>query len=107
MIETENLCLLLNKHKYNQHEDHIQRDKHDSKVWKEDWFGVGGLITDFYYGIVLSICLDGVNPFKQNQIDYSMWPIEVSVDNFPPSIRNTCAGIWLAGIIPGCGSKEH
>ena len=44
-----------------------------------------------------------VNPFKQQQINYS---IELSVDNFPPAIRKTSAGIMIAGIIPGNGEKE-
>ena len=105
MIATEKMCLLLNEHKYKQRQDFIQQDKHDSKVWTEDWFGEDGLFKEIDYGIVMSICLDGVNPFTQNHVDYSMWPIELSIDNFPQEIRKTCAGIWLAGIIPGKGSK--
>ena len=106
MVATKNLNDLLNKHKSDVNDKFMQSDKQHSKKWKEEWFGEEGMFADVDIGIVLSTCLDGFNPFKQQQINYSMWPIELSVDNFPPAIRKTSAGIMIAGIIPGNGEKE-
>ena len=84
----------------------FQKSVFQNRIFNHEWFDESGLFADSDIGIVLSLCLDGVNPFKSQQINYSMWPIELSVDNFPPSIRKSSAGTFVAGIIPGNGTKE-
>ena len=70
-------------------------DIHGSKIWNEEWFGESGEFRGNKNGIVLTLCLDGLNPFSLQKIA-----------NVPPRIRKTCAGILIAGIIPGIGTRE-
>ena len=107
-VATENICNMLTAHKYAHHSDpNIQRDIQDSYIWREEWFGEGGLFSDVDIGIPLSVCLDGVNPFDQLRTSYSMWPIEVLVNSFPPALRKSSVGIMNAGItIPGNGTQD-
>ena len=86
MLATKNIYELFNQHKNHTSEENVWTDIQDSKIWKEVWFGNEGVFSADENGIVLTLCLDGVNPFKQHQIDYSMWPIEISIDNLPPKI---------------------
>ena len=80
-------------------------DIHGSNLWLEDWFGEDGEFRGNKNGVVLNICLDGVNPFKSNKIDYSVWPIEIAIMNLPPELRKSCGGTLIAGLIPGNGRK--
>ena len=58
-------------------------------------------------GLSLSACLDGVNPFAHLHIKHSMWPIEISLNNLPPPLRKSSAGILNIGIIPSAsGGRE-
>ena len=36
---------------------------------------------------VIYICTDGMNPFSREKVEYSMWPIVVTVQNLPRNIR--------------------
>ena len=67
------------------------RDIHDSTTWKT-WFSKHGEFKGNKHSIVLSICLDGVNPFSLRNINYSFWPIELCIENFPAKLLNTSAG---------------
>jgi hypothetical protein len=53
---------------------------------------------------VLSLCVDGVNPWEQSQ--YSMWPIIITVLNLPPDLRGRPEAMLLLGIIPGPGAPK-
>ena len=106
MVSSKEINQLINQHKDQARSNEKQNDLHDSVAWKEDWFGTEGSFDGVDNGIVLSICLDGVNLFKKEKIDYSMWPITIQIDNLPPKIRKTCAGMVVLGIIPSNGSKE-
>ena len=81
-------------------------DIHDSNLWREDWFGEDGEFRGNENSVVLNICLDGVNPFKSNKIDYSVWPIEIAIMNFPPELRKSCGGTLIAGLIPSMLALE-
>ena len=93
-----------------QHNDKLQTDVisdiHDSDTWRNDWFGPEGEFSGNKNGVVLALCLDGVNPFSSMQIDYSLWPIELSILNFPAKLRKSSSGIMIGGIIPGIGTGE-
>ena len=54
----------------------------------------------------MSFCSDGVNPLKTMHLVYSMWPLMVSILNFPVALRKSVGGILLVGVIPGNGRKE-
>ena len=57
-------------------------------------------------GYVLSFCSDGVNRYKSMHVVYLMWPIMLSLLNFPIPLRKSVGGILLVGIVPGNGRKE-
>ena len=71
-----------------------------TKIWKDEGFGSGVFSAD-ENGIALTLCLD-----LNNTKLIILWPIEISIDNLLPKIWKTCAGILIAGIIPGLGSQE-
>jgi hypothetical protein len=50
-------------------------------------------------GLMLSLCTDGVSPFKHKT--YSMWPIMMTVLNLPEHLRNQPANMLLLGVVPG------
>jgi len=77
-------------------------DLQDSPGWKK-------FVTDTEFiseknpqNIVITICTDGINPFKAgNRKQYSMWPIVVLINNYPPHVRHKVQSLFLAGVIPG------
>ena len=101
MVETEGIREVLDMHKFR--DSDVQHDYQDSKAWKVEYFGPEGVLSDADEGISLTLCLDGVNPYGPHN-DYSMWPILLSIDNFPAAVRKTSAGTILAGVVPA-GSK--
>ena len=80
-------------------------DIHQSSRWHTAYSSTG-LFSGDKRGISLALCTDGVNPFSHNRVSYSMWPIILTILNFPRKIRNLYGNMILAGIIPGNGSKE-
>jgi hypothetical protein len=83
----------------------IMRDIHDSPGWKEKV--IDGTLNDDdktpfmaeRRNIVLSLCCDGVNPWKNSQ--YSLTPIMMMVMNLPPNLRHHPSNMLLIGLIPG------
>jgi len=75
------------------------KDIHDSKVWKDAYAGDGVFHGDVR-GIALSLCMDGLNPYSKNKVNYSMWPIVLGLLNLPRSIRFLYENVLLTGIIP-------
>jgi len=53
-----------------------------------------------------AFCTEGVNPFSQNKVVYSMWPMLLTLLNYPRNVHNLFGNIFLLGIIPGNGSSE-
>ena len=105
IYQTENLVKLLHEHSVRP-DDGFLKDILDTDRWKKQWFGQNGEFNGLSSGCVLNFCTDGVNPFKTMHLVYSMWPMMVSVLNFPISFRKSVGGILLLGIIPGNGRKE-
>jgi len=52
-------------------------------------------------GISLALCTNGVN-----KVQYSMWPVKLTILNLPKRLRNRFSSIMLVGIIPSNGSHE-
>ena len=76
------------------------------KGGKNDWFGSSGIIKGVSNGCVLSFCSDSAKPYKSMHVVYSMWPIMLSLLNFPIPLRKFANGILLVGIVSGNGRKE-
>jgi len=55
---------------------------------------------------VLALCTNGVNPFAHNRVQYSMWPIMLTLLNLPRNLRNSFASILLGGIVPSNGAQK-
>ena len=105
IYQNENLVALLQSH-VSRPDDGYLHDILDTPRWKNDWFGSDEEFDGLMPGSVLNFCTDGVNPFKAINTVYSMWPMMVSLLNFPISFRKSVGGILLLGIIPGNGRKE-
>ena len=104
LYQTENLAKLLQAHGVRDDNGFLS-DILDTDHWKKEWFGANGEFNSDT-GCVLNFCTDGVNPFKTMHLTYSMWPLMVSILNFPVSFRKSVGGILVLGIIPGNGRKE-
>ena len=85
MYQNENLIKLLQAHSCRP-ENGFMSDILDTDRWKNEWFGPEGEFDELTSGCVLNLCTDGVNPFQSIHTIYSMWPIMVSVLNFPSII---------------------
>ena len=77
----------------------VMRDIHDSPSWKQA-FSEEGFCNGDLRGMLLQLSTDGVNPFSSNKVNYSMWPIMLTVLNLPRNVRNLFENIMLAGIVP-------
>ena len=78
----------------------VAKDIHDSTAWKHLYSATGPFKGDARY-LSFAICADGMNPFSKEKTTYSMWPITLSLLNFPPTIRTKFSSLFLIGIIPG------
>ena len=80
---------------------------HQSKAWRAR-YDVSGPFCGDSRGISLTLCTDGMNPFSKEKVSYSMWPITLTVLNFPQALRmrNLPGSMLLAGIIPGKKSQK-
>lgn len=73
------------------------RDITESKNW--DKYVIRSGFFDDVRNIALALCGDGVNPFRKSA--HSVWPLLLSVLNFPPHLRTDLDHLILVGIIPG------
>lgn len=80
-------------------------DIHDSPTWAAAYSPDGQFEGD-PRGVSLALCTDGVNPFSQNRVTYSMWPIVLALLNLPRQVRCNFSHLLLIGIVPGNGTKE-
>lgn len=71
-------------------------DLHETELWNSSWMTA----ADDHINIVLGLNADGVNPYHGSGIQYSMWPILVSVLNLPKRVRTKADAIILVGLIP-------
>ncbi len=97
IFATSNLAQILQAHSTNSSD---MCDVHDSPSWR-DVYNEGGIFDGDRRGISLALCTDGVNPFKHNNVAYSMWPIVLTLLNFPREVRQLFSHLMLVGIIPG------
>ena len=75
-------------------------DIHDSSMWMK-LYSVNGYFGGNKQGLSFALELDGVNPFHNVGVIYSMTPIMLTLLNLPRNTRNLFGNILLVGIIPG------
>lgn len=85
LFQTANLAQIV--------QSHIQedccssmKDLHDSPAWKKAYDNCGIFAGD-PRGIAFCLCTDGLNPYSQNRVSYSMWPIVLTILNLPRKVR--------------------
>ncbi|XP_069110224.1 uncharacterized protein [Argopecten irradians] len=101
-----NLAKLL--HDHSRRQESIESDMwdlHDSPSWKQH-YSADGYFNGSMNGISLAFEVDGVNPFHNVGVQYSMTPMMLTLLNLPREIRNSFENIMLVGIIPGSGRSE-
>ena len=101
----ESLAKLLQCHDGSIHTHSLMWDIHDSPVWK-DLYSEEGYFQGNRNGISFALELDGVNPYHNVGIQYSMTPIMLTLLNLPRNVRNQFGNIFLVGVIPGSGCSE-
>ena len=79
----------------------ISHEGHDDiqSKWKAA-YAPDGLFQGDPRGLSVQLSTDGVNPFSANKICYSMWPIMLSVLNWPKVCRHLFENVMLVGVIP-------
>ena len=66
-------------------------------------YAPGGLFQGDPRGLSVQLSTDGVNPFSANKICYSMWPIMLSVLNWPKVCRNLFENVMLVELFQQTG----
>ena len=69
-------------------------DVQDANFWKNS------LILGTKWNLGLACNADGMSIFG-NSVNYSIWPIFVTILNFPPKIRFKSENIFLCALYPG------
>lgn len=106
LFGTKNLAEVVQSHGLHQSSKRTHLyDIQDSTAW-ELAYSTSGQFASEFRSISFAFNTDGFNPYSQNRVSYSMWPIILSVLNFPRKVRYSYGNFWLVGTIPGNGSKE-
>lgn len=50
--------------------------------------------------LVLSLNTDGMNPFHSQGVNYSCWPLILTILNLPKHLRNRAEALILVGVVP-------
>lgn len=96
---------LLQSHAVGRNQGNVMTDVFDSHCWKAA-YAEDGFFQGDPRGLSAQFSTDGVNPFSVNKISYSMWPIMLSVLNWPKTCRNHFENVMLVGVIPANGKEE-
>jgi hypothetical protein len=100
MYSCTRLAELMKWHVTGKSEDKVMRSVVDSKAWDHvnnrwPWF------AKEERNVRLGLALDGVNPFKNQSLSHSTWPVIMLNYNLPPWLVTKNFFIMLALIIPG------
>ena len=101
----ESLAKVLQAHDGSKNTRWLMWDIQDSPVWKEI-YSEDGYFMGNNNGVSFALEMDGVNPFHNVGIQYSMTPWMLTLLNLPRNVRNQFGNIFLVGIIPGNGCSE-
>ena len=105
LFECKETSKMLQEHALRPDMGDLMTDIFDSPKWKAA-YAPDGLFQDDPRGLAVQLSTDGVNPFSANKICYSMWPIMLSVLNWPKVCRNLFENVMLVGVIPANGKGE-
>lgn len=94
-----NLAKIVQCHPGDEFEGTDMYDIHQSPTWKS-LYAADGYFAGNKMGVSLALELDGVNPYHNIGVQYSMTPIMITILNFPRHVRNCFGNIQLLGIIP-------
>lgn len=83
--------------------DAVLDDLWDSPGWKK-YVLDSGFAADEARNLVLSLCADGVNPFKGSV--YSLWPIMLRIENLVATERSKQGNLLLWGIVSGSHTED-
>ncbi|XP_021358140.1 uncharacterized protein LOC110453510 isoform X1 [Mizuhopecten yessoensis] len=100
-----NLAKIVQSHPGDSYDDTEMGDIHHSPAWRT-LYSPAGYFQGDKMGISMALEMDGVNPFHNIGVIYSMTPIMLTVLNLPRHMRNSFGNINLVGIIPGNGRSE-
>jgi hypothetical protein len=101
-----NLAKIVQSHPGDTYDETEMFDIHHSPGWKA-LYSPNGYFRGDKMGISLALELDGVNPFHNIGVQYSMTPMMLTLLNLPRHIRNSFGNISLVGIIPGRREKSE
>ena len=105
LFECKETSKMLQEHALRPDMGDLMTDIFDSPKWKAA-YAPDGLFQGDPRGLSVQLSTDGVNPFSANKICYSMWPIMLSVLNWPKVCRNLFENVMLVGVIPANGKGE-
>lgn len=92
LFGTANLAQIVQSHG-SEDSTTVMQDVHDSPAWRQ-MYSPKGVFAGDRRGISLALCTDGLNPYSQNRVSYSMWPILLAILNLPRKIRYSFIGAW-------------
>ena len=108
MYRCTELSTLMKWHASHKSQDGLVRSVVDSKAWAH----VSLLDPTFQvesWNIHLGLALDGMNPFSDMSLRYSVWPILVLNYNLPPWLTTKRFFVMMSILIPGregCNSSS-
>ena len=105
LFECKETSKVLQEHALRPDMGDLMVDIFDSPKWKAA-YAQDGFFQGDPRGLSVQLSTDGVNPFSANKICYSMWPIMLSVLNWPKVCRNRFENLMLVGVIPANGKGE-
>ncbi|KAL5562930.1 hypothetical protein UlMin_032677 [Ulmus minor] len=86
-------------------DDNVMRHPVDGRAWK-DFDRKHPEFADDVRNVRLGLATDGFNPFNNMSISYSMWPVVLTMYNFPPWLCMKPEYLMLSLLIPGPQSPE-
>ena len=100
MYSCTRIAELMKWHVGGKSKDKVMRSVVDSKAWDHvnnrwPWFAEDGR------NVRLGLALDGVNPFRNQSLSHSTWPVVMLNYNLPPWLVTKNFFMMLALIIPG------
>lgn len=105
LFECKETSQILQEHALRPNQGDLMTDVFDCPLWKTA-YAPNGLFQGNSRGLSVQLSTDGVNPFSANKICYPLWPITLSVLNWPKYCQNRFENLMLVGVISANGKEE-
>lgn len=105
LFECKETSQILQDHALRPNQGDLMTNVFDCPLWKTA-YAPNGLFQGNSRGLSVQLSTDGVNPFSANKICYPMWPIMLSVLNWPKYCQNRFENLTLVGAISANGKEE-